>query len=121
MRRPPDQRVRDLPAEHDVGGAERLEARERAERLPVRVVDVDGRPVGQLTDAAVPLEELEPRVVIALDEEVRRDLGLATEAVDVEAQFLLREDEGTVRLREPLGELLRREGFVLGAGGRGAR
>lgn len=103
-------RVRDQPAERARGQARRA-TREPAERLGVPVVDPHGQRVGEVTDAMAPLEENIPRVVIGLDEEVRRDLHLDTSAVDVESRYLTKDDDGTVRLTEPLREVLRHQGF----------
>lgn len=108
-----EQRVRDLPAEAERGQATRPMASEGATRLGVPVLDPDGRRVGELTDATVPLDENVPRVVVGLDEEVRRRYRLETSAVDVESRLLRKDADGTVRLLEPLPQVLRREGFDL--------
>ncbi|HVL49635.1 MAG TPA: hypothetical protein VM889_13855 [Candidatus Thermoplasmatota archaeon] len=110
--RGPIQGVRDFPGEEDVGSAERVLDRP-ARRLGLWVVDPDGNRVGEITDAATAFEN-QPRVVIGLDEGVRRELGLVTRAVDVESRRLARIDQDTVRLEAPLAEVLKQEGFDLG-------
>jgi hypothetical protein len=108
----PEQRVRDLPSEAERGQA-RAPVPEPAERVGVAVLDANGQRVGEVTDAAAPLQETSPRVIIGLDEDVRERLGLRTAAVDVEALLLRKEEDGSVRLLEPLTDVLRREGFVV--------
>lgn len=110
-RAPARQRVRDLPAQVERGQARRPSRRFAAERLGVPVVDADGNRVGQLTDAEVPMEESIPRVVVGLDKAVQRRFGLEHAAVDIEARLLTKDEDGTVRLLEPLPDILRREGF----------
>lgn len=107
----PPQRVRDLPAEAERGQAHKPAPEVGAERMGVPVVEPDGHRVGEVTNAAALLEENAPRVVVGLDEEVRRRYGLDTAAVDIEARYLRKQDDGTVRLLEPLRDVLRTEGF----------
>jgi hypothetical protein len=107
----PPQRVRDLPAQAERGQAHRPAPEVPAERLGVPVVEPDGQRVGEVTNAAALLEENVPRVVVGLDEEVRRRYRLDASAVDIESRFLRKEDDGTVRLLEPLQEVLRNQGF----------
>ena len=105
------QRVRDLPAEEERGQAGRPVGDVGATRTGVPVVEPDGRRVGELTNAQTPLEENIPRVVVGLDEDVRARFALESTAVDIEAHLLRKEPDGTVRLVEPLADVLRREGF----------
>lgn len=106
------QRVEDFPTEEGIGNAEViLDA--PARRLGLWVLDPAGERVGEVTNAAR-LDEDVPRVIIALDENVRETLGLVTNAVDIEARHLDRVDKDTVMLDRPLDEILRTSGFDLG-------
>lgn len=106
-----NQHVGDLPAERERGQATRADPLVAAERLGVPVVDLDGDRIGELTDASVPLEENAPHVVVGLDEHVRKRFHLTTTAVDIETRYLKKDDDGSIRLREPLAEVLRHQGF----------
>ncbi|MCA1813595.1 MAG: hypothetical protein LC624_06550 [Halobacteriales archaeon] len=105
------QRVSDMPAQASRGQAKGVDPDTPAERSHVEVLDVDGAVIGQVTDAAVPLAEDTPRVVVGLREDVRKELGLKTRAVDIESRFLTRRDDRTAQLTEPLQHILRQEGF----------
>lgn len=109
MRR--NQDVSDLQAEVERGQARKAVPGEPAKAIGVEVVDLDGTRVGEVSDAAVLLEEAGPRVVVALDEEVRRKYHLKTNALDVETKLVKRHEDGSVQLLETLPDLLRREGF----------